>query len=145
MDQVFVLAWIFLAMIAAALTSSVVDFEDYSPSFQSGSATCISIIHSSMTDRILHSSAQKRVLPATKESAAAYRLNRAEIIGNGFFCFWIMKIAFMHPFSKQWTDTVRQLTTAFMWTLITFDCERVTRCGDSTWGKKQPGVVLRGP
>lgn len=72
-------------MIAAALTSSVVDFEDYSPSFQSGSGTCISIIHRSMTDRILHSSAQKIVLPATKESAAAYRLNRAEIIGNGFF------------------------------------------------------------
>lgn len=41
-----------------------------------------------MTDRILHSSAQKIVLPATKESAAAYRLNRAEIIGNGCFCFW---------------------------------------------------------
>lgn len=75
-------------MIADALTSSVVDFEDYSPSFQSGSDTCISIIHRSMTDRILHSSAQKIVLPATKESAAAYRLNRAEIIGNGFFCFW---------------------------------------------------------
>lgn len=69
-------------MIAAALTSSVVDFEDYSPSFQSGSNTCICIIHRSMTDRILHSSAQKI------ESAAAYRLNRAEIIGNGFFCFW---------------------------------------------------------
>lgn len=66
-------------MIAAALTSSAVDFEDYSPSFQSGSNTCICIIHRSMTDRILHSSAQKI------ESAAAYRLNRAEIIGNGFF------------------------------------------------------------
>ena len=75
-------------MISAALTSSVVDFEDYSPSFQSGSNTCICIIHRSMTDRILHSSAQKIVLSATKESAAADRLNKAEIIGNEFFCFW---------------------------------------------------------
>ena len=75
-------------MIAAALRNSVVDFQDYSPSFQSGSNTCICIIHRSMTDRILHSSAQKIVLPATKESAVANRLNRAKIIGNGFFCFW---------------------------------------------------------
>ena len=33
--------------IATALTTSAVDFEDYSPSFQSGSNTCICIIHRS--------------------------------------------------------------------------------------------------
>ena len=75
-------------MIAAALTSSVVVFEDYSPSFQSGSNTCICIIHRSLTDRILHSLAQKIVLPATKESAGGLPFEQS---GNNwewiFFAF----------------------------------------------------------